>query len=158
MNVIATSALTHLAEACWDCLPLRVAIIVYVAIAAFFAVLFVIAGVMGTTVPSDRRGSANGEGLLIVSAIIGLLWPFYISSWLRDRTTPGAPAPAPVAPVETPASPVLTSPRGFEVVTVPAVKRDCCPECRQPFGGRKPIRWRDTRVCPECREHLRVLD
>lgn len=153
MHVIATSTLTVFAEACWDCMPLRVAIISYAVITIIVGLVIVYGS--GASVPSGVSAD-NAAAFLVLPAIIGFFWPLYLVSWLQGRNTPAASvASASAAPS---ASPVLTSPRGFEVIAVPDVKRDCCPECRQPFGGRNPIRWRDTRVCPDCREHLRVLD
>ncbi len=155
MNLIATSALTQYAEVCWDCMPLRVAIISYLVISVIFGMIIVCAGSSGSA------ASGDGEAILILLVIVGLFWPYYLLSWMQQRDTPAAP------PAEKAASPVFAGARGFEVVPLPAVpalpavktvNRDCCPECGKPFAGRKPIRWRDTRVCPECREYLRVLD
>lgn len=156
MTLIATSTLTYFAEACWDCMPLRVAIISYLVISVIFGL--VIGCIVSAKSPT---GSSTNEIDLVFWVIVGLFWPYYLVSWLQQRNAPAAP------PAEKAASPVLAGTRGFEVVhlpaksTAPAVKavnRDRCPECTKPFAGRKPIRWRDVRVCPDCREHLRVLD
>lgn len=155
MTLIATSTLTYFAEACWDCMPLRVAIISYLVISVIFGLVIVGWGSSGSA------ASGDGEAILILLVIVGVFWPFYLVSWLQQRNTPAAP------PAEKAASPVFAGASGFEIVPLPTapaipvakvVKRDCCPECGKPFAGRKPIRWRDVRVCPDCREHLRVLD
>lgn len=148
---LSSITFTEFFEACWDIMPLRVAIIIYLGIALVIAVV-----VFWNLACSTRGGAgeATAHGFLIISSLVGLFWPLYIPSTIRNwNKSSSTPAPA------SPRAASAPSAAGFDVVIPVSKADDRCSECSKPFdNNRKPIRWRDTHVCAGCRESLRVLE